>query len=299
MTERGDSDVILGGGAARRRLMVQEFQEHTHGPSWDYRAGSPHLAHWQLYDRLVGEVLFALRGAGDQGLPPTVLEIGAGHGGYTEPVLAAGGRVTATEMSRPSLARLEGRFGGNESFSCSFDPDGSLEVLDDRRFSLVLCVSVLHHIPDYKTFVKRAVSRHLAAGGTFISIQDPLWYPSVSRTARRLDRLAYLSWRVTRGQYLDGLRTQLRRIRGIYDETKAGDMVEYHVVRNGVDQEALRTMLEGAFEDVRLEKYWSTPAAILQRSGTRLRLRNTFMLVARGNLGHGHTATDDSSEISE
>ena len=275
---------------------VQELQEHTHGPSWDYRAGSPHLMHWQLYDRLVREVLCVLR---TSGAPTTVLEVGAGHGGYTEPLLAAGHHVTATEMSRPSLARLKERFGSNERFSCAFDSDGSLDMLGGRTFSLVLCVSVLHHIPDYKAFVQRALSRHLEVGGSFISIQDPLWYPSVPRVTRRLDRLAYLAWRSARGRYREGVRTQLRRMRGVYDPSNPADMVEYHVVRNGVDEEALRTVLERSFEQVRLEKYWSTPAATFQRAGARLGLRNTFMLVAQGNRGDGLTPPDSNFESSE
>lgn len=295
MTWRSDA-WATNGEASSGEPELQELQENTYGPSWDYRAGSPHLMHWQLYDRLVKEVLCVLRTAV---APTTVLEIGAGHGGYTEPLLAAGHHVTATEMSRPSLARLKERFGSNEKFSCAFDSDGSLDILGGRTFSLVLCVSVLHHIPDYTSFVQRALSRHLEVGGSFISIQDPLWYPNVPRATRRLDRLAYLSWRSARGRYREGARTQLRRMRGVYDPSNPADMVEYHVVRNGVDEEALRTVLERSFGQVRLETYWSTPAATFQRAGARLGLRNTFMLVAQGNLGDVLTLPDSSLESIE
>jgi SAM-dependent methyltransferase len=287
--------VVANAGALGAGPAVQRLQENAHGPSWDYRVGSPHLVHWELYDRLVGEVLNVLRRTRARGLPPTVLEIGAGHGGYTEPVLASGAKLTATEMSRPSLARLQERFGSNENFSSTFDPDGSLDILGDQVYSLVLCVSVLHHIPDYEAFLRRATSR-LAVGGSFVSLQDPLWYPSVSRMTRRLDRLAYLSWRATRGQIGRGARTQLRRMLGTYDESNPADMVEYHVVRNGVDQEALRTILQSSFEEVRLERYWSTQSRIFQRWGTRLSLKNTFMLVAQKHLDSLRRANSDTPE---
>lgn len=266
-------------------MNVQDLQERTFDATYDYRAGSPHLAHRQLYDPLVAHVLSRLRDVADRGLSPTVLEIGAGHGGYTEPVLAAGGRVTATEMSRPSLARLEDRYGTNQNFRGRFDPDGSLEVLGEERFSLVLCASVLHHIPDYVSFVRRLVADHLAVGGTFLSLQDPLWYATVSRATRLFDRFAYLSWRTTRGHYRKGARTLARRLRGVYDENDPADMVEYHVVRNGVDQEALAAALGEAFEHYGLETYWSTPAAIWQRVGHRVGLRNTFLFLGEGYLG--------------
>ena len=268
---------------------VQELQELTHGTSWDYRAGSPHLAHWQLYTRLVNTVLSSLRTVSEGRLPATVLEIGAGHGGYTEPLLAAGHQVTATEMSRPSLARLQERFGKNNSFRCAFDPDGSLDILDGQRFSLILCVSVLHHIPDYEAFLTRALSRHLAVGGNFVSVQDPLWYPTMPASTRRFDRAAYLSWRLTRGDYKQGIQTQLRRWRGVYDQSNPADMVEYHVVRNGVNQEALVAMLRKSFNHVQLGCYWSTQGAALQRIGTSLGLRNTFMLSAQGNRADAHS----------
>lgn len=267
---------------------MENLQESTFDATYDYRRGSPHLAHPQLYEPLVAKVLRSLQLLRSRELDPTVLEIGAGHGGYTEPVLASGGKVTATEMSRASLARLEERFGTNQHFRGAFDGDGSLRALGDDQFSLVLCASVLHHIPDYVGFVRHLVSRHLKTGGSFLSIQDPLWYPSVSAQTRFFDRFAYLSWRATRGNYRKGARTLLRRLGGVYDETDPADMVEYHVVRQGVDQHALGAMLSREFKEVEMETYWSAHAAVWQWAGDRAGLRNTFTLLAHGHLpAHG------------
>ncbi len=72
----------------------------------DYRDGSPHLTHQQLHDRLLEQFRGALRAVDGRGLPLSVLDVGAGDGAFVEPPLAYGCDVTATEMSRPSIARL-------------------------------------------------------------------------------------------------------------------------------------------------------------------------------------------------
>lgn len=261
---------------------MQRLQEEAFGADRDYRAGSPHLRHWQLYDALASLVREAVHGIRQAGLPATVLELGAGHGGYTEPTLAAGCAVTVTEMSRPSVERLRTRFDGNERLSVVFDERGDLAPIGDKRFSLILAVSVLHHVPDYLSFVLDAVEHHLEPGGTFLSVQDPLWYPSVPRATRVLERFAFLSWRLFQGNYRTGAATLLRRIRGVYDEEKPGDMVEYHAVRQGLDHAALHGVLSSRFEECSLHTYWSTQAPLWQAVGNLARMRNTFALRAIG-----------------
>lgn len=289
-----DSAATSNGRVAKRSCSdsvdqprMQSLQEARFDGSWDYRAGSPHLKHWRLYDRLSSVLLGAIAGIGASGLPLTVLEVGAGHGGYTEPALATGCSLTATEMSRPSLDRLQERFGLNARFSGVLDPDGTLEVLGDEVFSLVFCASVLHHVPDYVSFLAGPALRHLRPGGTLLSIQDPLRYASVRSSDLLASRLAYFSWRVTQGNYSEGLRTRLRRLQGRYDETRAPDMVEYHVVRDGVDQDRIVEALTPRFDSVSVITYWSTQSATWQRLGEAFSRRNTFALVARGFMPEG------------
>ncbi len=262
---------------------MQRLQELGHGPDHDYRAGSPHLKHSSLAESLTAVVRSAIDSVAGRGLPLTLLEIGAGHGGYTEPALAAGCSVTATETSRSSVERMRARFRSNPRFSVAFSPDGSLDVLGEATFSLVLCASVLHHIPDYLTFVDQAVDR-LNPGGGFVSVADPLWYPRLRRVDYRASRVAYLAWRTTRGNYRRGISTQWRRLRGVYDPGNPADMVEYHVNRSGVDEQALVDLLEPRFSSVRLLPYWSTQAAVFQHLGDRLGTRNCFALLAEGKL---------------
>ena len=261
---------------------MQRLQELGYGPERDYRAGSPHLKHWRLYDRLTGVLRTAIAEVAERGEPLNVLEVGAGHGGYTEAALAAGASVTATEMSRHSLTRLEDRYRNNPGLRAVFDADGSLTPLGDERFSLVMCSSVLHHIPDYLSFLTGPMMRHLAPGGTFLSFQDPLWYPAVGTVTRKLDRWAHLAWRLGQGNLRQGLATFVRRQRGIYDDDNPHDMVEYHAVRQGCDHEAIRRLLEAHFEEVDMSTYWSTSSPLFQRIGDMMDHHNTFLIHARG-----------------
>jgi SAM-dependent methyltransferase len=258
-------------------MVMQEHQEAVYTAVVDYRAGSPHLAHHALYDRLVDILRQTLRDLTAAGLPMSVLEVGAGHGGFTEPALAAGCQVTAVEMSRPSLGRLCEKFGSNPNFTGVFDRDGGLADAGDG-YSLVLFVSVLHHIPDYLKALAVA-SKRLAPGGALLSLQDPIWYPRQTRLARGIDRTGYYLWRLPRGNRRRGAAAFVRRARGRLDESQRSDMVEYHVVRSGVDECAVRDLLLQDFGDVRIISYWSNQSGPVQRIGTRLGLQNTFGLI--------------------
>ncbi len=261
------------------------FQEQAHGAQHDYRAGSPHLRHAHLYDGFVGRLGQTLEEIRGLGLDPTVLEIGAGDGAFVEPLLGFGADVTATEMSRHSVETLVARYGREERFDAVLDADGSLAPLGDRRFSAILYASVLHHIPDYVAAIDVAIDRHLSPGGTLVSIQDPMWYPGLARGVRPASDAAYLSWRLRQGELLRGVAARVRRARGGHDEDESADMVEYHVVRSGVNQREIVAAIDARFERVEVEEYWSTQSAVLQRAGEALRLRNTFALWCRGFAG--------------
>jgi SAM-dependent methyltransferase len=264
---------------------MQQFQEAAHSENYDYRSVSPHLKYWHIYDSLVDRVRAAAQEAADRGLPRTVLEIGAGHGGFVEPLLASGYGVTATEMSRPSITRLEELFGHNPNFTVLLDPDGSLSVLGDKEFAQIVFAAVLHHIPDYLTVIRTALSQHLLAGGALVILQDPLWYPTQPKLHRLADRSSQLLWRLTTGNYRRGLGTLLRRARGVYDDANPSDNIEYHSVRRGVNQNAIIEHLRPRFERVELARYWATQASLLQFLGDRTGLANSFAITASGFLG--------------
>ncbi|WP_327354649.1 class I SAM-dependent methyltransferase [Streptomyces sp. NBC_01304] len=256
-----------------------DLQELAHGTDHDYAKGSPHIRHQGLRDRIIDQLQAVVSETIDRNGQCRLLELGAGHGTFTDHLVAAGAQVTVTEMSEPSARVLRQRFRHNPGVTVVHDPDGT-SVSKVGELDAAVCISVLHHIPDYLATVSGLVER-IVPGGSFLSVQDPLWYPRRTRTSMRLDKGAYYLWRLGQGSFRRGLDTQLRRFRGVFDETKEADMVEYHVVRDGVDEEALRTLLAASFEDVRVQRYWSTQNGGLQAVGERFFPSSTFGIVAR------------------
>jgi SAM-dependent methyltransferase len=256
---------------------VVNLQEAHYMPGIDYRKGSPHLTHQALYDRLVEVLRGVIKRLADQGLPLRVLEVGAGHGGFTEPALAMGCEVTAVDMSRPSVDELRRRFATNPKFRAVHDPDGTLRDVDND-YSLLMFVSVLHHIPDYMSFLREACQR-TTNGGALLTLQDPAWYARHS-APHHVNQAAYFVWRLGQGDLTKGVQTRLRRMRGILDETAPSDMVEYHVIRHGVDEEKILSFARAAFSEASLIQYWSSQLGLAQHLGDRLGLRGSFGIIA-------------------
>ena len=88
-------------------------------------------------------------------------------------------------------------------------------------------------------------------------------------------------WRLAQGNYKRGLATRIRRVKGEWTETEASDLVEYHVVRDGVDEQALETELRQHFADVEVFTYWSTQSPFFQKTLGWMELPSEFGLVAR------------------
>jgi SAM-dependent methyltransferase len=266
-----------------RPIQIGKLQEGVYDHSYSY-AGDPHLAHPELHGWIVHLISEVVRRTVSRGLPPRLLEIGAGDGGLTEPLLARGFEVTATEVSRHAVERLQAAFGGNSRFNVIHDEAGDASRVAGGTFSVVLCASVLHHVPDYLSLVEKVIDQHLAPGGAFVSVQDPLRYDTMSPVAHRFDRAAYLIWRLGRGNRLRGLVSLKNRLTGQLDPSRPGDMVEYHVMRNGVDEQALQELLKPSFAELRVLPYWSNQSRLAQRFGSRIGLANQFALVAENRL---------------
>jgi len=247
----------------------------------DYIEGAPHIRHPSVR-RIYEQVASACLGqqAGGPGRT-TVLELGAGSGLASWPWLRPEVELTAVDGSSEMLARLEAR--------CRERSVRVHMVVEDLvayatrcsgRFAVVTLVSVLHHVPEYLDLVGRSADL-VAPGGWLITFQDPIRYDTVPRLHRLAERASYFAWRLGRGNYRRGIRTRWRRLRGVYSPDEPADFEEYHVVRRGVDGDAVRDLLAPRFEEVRLVEYWSTYSPRLQRLGERLGLRSTFGVVAR------------------
>jgi SAM-dependent methyltransferase len=247
----------------------------------DYVDGAPHIKHAELRALYAGLVVRVYDHARERAPVPRVLDLGAGEGSATLPFLELGARVTAVDISSSQLSALQsrcGRFGHRLETRCE-DIGAALKAEHDR-YDIVVANSFLHHVPDYLGLVADATTL-LDPGGQFLSFQDPLRYDSVGKPTRIFSELAYLSWRVLKGDLVGGLKRRLRRRRGVYLEDSIYDNAEYHVTRNGVDQDAICGLLEEAGFDSDIVRYFSTQNRFFQRVGTALGVRNTFAVVAR------------------
>jgi SAM-dependent methyltransferase len=253
---------------------VLKAQDQAHAEGHDYTKGSPHLRHDVLRLDIEGRLTRLVRDAVARTGQCRVLEIGAGHGTFTHTLLEAGATVTVTEASRASADHLAREFAGDERVHVVHDESGEFLLDQSEQWDLAVLISVVHHIPDYLAFF-RGLQEVVAEGGAIFTVQDPLYYPRRSRAAHVASRATYFAWRLGQGNYRRGLATRLRRVKGGYSETAESDLVEYHVVRQGVDEEAIRALLAERF-DVEVFTYWSTQSPLWHRALHRSRLRSDF-----------------------
>lgn len=246
----------------------------------EYLKGAPHLRHRSIQSIHRGMVEQIVTSIGKPTQDLRVLELGAGSGLASTVWMEAQAGITAVDASRANLDRfvVRARPFGAPVEAIHDDIGGFVQACHDR-YDVVSHVSVLHHVPDYLALLRDS-QRLAAPGGGLITLEDPLRYDRVSRLNRRAYQAAYFSWRVFRGNYRQGLKTRWRRMRGIYDPSEPADYEEYHVVRNGVDSDAVVGELQPYFSTVQVVTYWSTFAPALQHLGKHIGLRSHFGTLA-------------------
>jgi SAM-dependent methyltransferase len=261
------------------RDAVIAAQDAGHAEGHDYDKGSPHLRHASLRTMVEGRLReLVARSLAETG-ECRVLEVGAGHGTFTRCLLDAGASVTVTEASSASAQRLRDTFG--DRIEVIYDETGEGVLDSGREWDMAVMTAVLHHIPDYLAFLDRLCGL-LRTGGSLFTVADPLYYPRMPKRTHRTVRGFYLTWRVFQGDFRRGLATRWRRLRGVYDETNPSDLVEYHVVRDGVDEEAIRELLAPRFAEFEVFSYWASQAPLFQKWGERTSMVCDFGLVASG-----------------
>lgn len=270
-------------GEPERAHAVAAAQASGHGEGFDYVAGSPHLRHDSLRGMVEGRLQALVADITARTGGCRALEIGGGHGNFSARLLESGATLTVTETSPASAEVLRTQLTGLGEVQVRHDETGEAILESEETWDLVVMTAVLHHIPDYLAYLERLVGL-IAEDGALFTAQDPLYYPRMPRLHHRAQRATYLAWRVAQGEYKRGLATRWRRLRGVYDDTSESDLIEYHVVRDGVDEEAIREQLAPRFESVEVFSYWSTQAPIWQRLGERTRMRTDFGIEARGRL---------------
>lgn len=272
-------------------LETMEFQEQKSSTlanlraysaeySTDYVNGAPHVKHSSLRELYVDQLLYVLSLAREFNSVPRVLDLGAGEGSVTFPMLEFGLKVTAVDVSKTQLdllARRCARFAENLHLHCD-DIHSFLEKTQDR-FEIVTANSFLHHVPDYMAVLQQAIQT-LNPGGVFFSFQDPMKYSSLKRRTKAFSDFAYFTWRIRQGDVFGGLKRHFRRRKGVYLDECYQDNAEYHVLRGGVDQQEIRSFFEANGFKCRVKTYFSTQSRFLQRIGETLRVKNTFSFIA-------------------
>lgn len=261
------------------RDAVVAAQDAGHGEGHDYDKGSPHLRHARLRTMIEHRLTVLVEQLGGDRGPCRVLEVGGGHGTFTQCLVDAGAEVTVTETSEASARALRERFG--DRVEVIHDREGVGILAEGRSWDLAVMTAVVHHIPDYAGFLD-GLGERIAPGGALFTVADPLYYPRMPQLTHRTVRAMYLAWRVAQGDYRRGLATRLRRLRGVYDDSEPSDLVEYHVVRDGVDEEAIRRGLEQRFADVEVFTYWASQAPVFQWLGERTPMVCDFGVQATG-----------------
>lgn len=248
-----------------------------------YIDGAPHLKHGQLRQLYASLLVGVFTAAKRHNPRPRVLDLGAGEGSVTLPLLELGAHVTAVDISPDQLKTLQlkcARFGDQLATRCE-DITEMLKA-DDTRYDIIVANSFLHHVPDYLGLVQNLMPR-LSDHGQFFSFQDPLLYSTQPKVGRLFDRIAYAAWRVTKKGAWQGLARYWRRSRGIFLADSPHDNAEYHVLRDGVDQVALSRFFAEMDFACRVIPYFSTQSRIFQPLGTILGFHNTFAVVAVKN----------------
>lgn len=249
-----------------------------------YINGAPHIKHASLRNLYSKLVLQVYSEASRHASVPRVLDLGAGEGSVTLPFLELGARVEAVDISSRQMDELRRKcekYGDRLVTRCE---DINVVLAGaSGKYDIIAANSFLHHIPDYLDLIRRAVDL-LAPAGQFFSFQDPLRYDTVGLATKTFTDAAYLSWRLSlrsKGDVIGGIRRRLRRRRGIYYEDSVQDNAEYHVTRNGVDQEAICALLESQGISCDVIRYFSTQSSVFQPIGTAMRMKNMFAVIAR------------------
>jgi len=154
------------------------------------RSGSAPVASVAAADAELAETLDNLDGADNYAawifeqvqphLGDAVLEVGAGHGTFTEILSARGARVVATDVSQRCADVLRERFAADERVTVVHG--GADAVAGQPPFDSAVLINVLEHIPDDDGAL-RDLAATLRPGGRLI-----LWVPAFQLLYSDFDR---------------------------------------------------------------------------------------------------------------
>ncbi|MBN2167941.1 MAG: class I SAM-dependent methyltransferase [Actinobacteria bacterium] len=250
----------------------------------NYPDVAPHVKHKVLRDLYSGLLLEVYKAASSQGTP-RVLDLGSGHGDASLPFLKLGCEVTSVDISMNMLNALQkksGANGHNIEIVCSdvFEALESMKM-QNRRFDVIIACSFLHHVPDYLQLLRDAAAV-MSDRGLFFLFQDPLRFDTIGKFTSIYGNLSHYSWRIFQGDVVPGIKRHLRRRRGV-DESNPEDNTEYHYFRNGIDHEMVLNLFDELGFNCRIIRYFSTQSGLWQSIGCKMKLTNTFAVIAQAN----------------
>ncbi len=129
-----------------------------------------------------------------EGKPKTALDFGAGTGNLTGKLLRMQYRVTAVDISREMCEILRMRYR-------NYLEDERLRVVsskiedatfDRKKFDLITCYSVLHHLPDYLAVIEK-LSALLKKGGLMYLDHEasPFYWGQDTKYSSRIAKATY------------------------------------------------------------------------------------------------------------
>jgi SAM-dependent methyltransferase len=245
-----------------------------------YFEGATQISHrkvWDLYNSLLTRVVNNARLLHSD---IRVLDLGAGEGTVTQQMVQLGCRVTAVDISANRLTTLSERCRQHREALTTVCSDVLPYVTTTSdKFDIIIASAFLHHVPDYLSLIRSSL-RCLSATGQWFVFHEALRYDSVGSYQRAFSGAAYYSWRVRQGDFIGGCLRKLRRAFGVYRDDSPDDNIDYHVVRNGMDQEAIAELFASEGLEMESGRYFSTQSRTWQNLGERFGIENMFWIVA-------------------
>lgn len=246
----------------------------------DFIDGAPHIKHASLrrfYKSLYSDVFDTAKAT-----TPVVrvLDLGAGEGSVTRQFLRLGANVTAVDISASQLNELRKKC-QNDAQSLHVVQNDINEFLEtaEEKYDIIIFSAFLHHVPDYLGMISNA-TKFLHENGQICVFQEPLRFDSLSKPVKWFNNIAYLCWRMFKGDVFGGLKRRYLRCKGQYKEIVA-DQADYHCIRNGMDQTAMLELFRGLGMTCEVKTYFSTQSRLFQKLGEIMRVKNTFSIIAK------------------
>jgi len=262
----------------------QQFYDYLHTED-QFFEGSPHLKHESLrnfYLSLVKKCCSYAKSYGQS--HPKVLDLGAGNGAATLAFILEGCSVTAVDISALQLRRFIESWPQHFP-KCNIVQSEAIDYIhkskkSGEKFDVIIFNSFLHHLPDYLAAVEAAFGL-LNKRGVIFTFQDPIYYPTLPLATRFFSAMAYFIWRVRQPVLLAGLKRRFARWRGDFSDPM--NDVEYHVVREGVNQGELMKLCRKNGLRVEYFTYFSTQSFFFYHLSSLLPqwFDNTFSLIVK------------------